>query len=275
MVKNLIETFPLLLLIFILLIGNLFIAEEKNVLKIYTLDVGQGDSILIKTRDNKYILIDGGPDEKALQEVQQIVPFFKRKLDLVILTHPDQDHVGGLPDILNYYDVEAVSFSPIPAKNIAYNNFQKIVEQKKIKNLELNENSDFTFGCCVYFDGLWPEAGMDFANYTGDTNSISTAIVMKAGNYKIYFGGDLPAAEEEEVFTKNHYDLDAIKVSHHGSKSATSEELLDLTTPEVALISVGINNTFGHPSQDVLQRLNARGIKIYRTDELGRIELSP
>jgi len=265
----------LFLLIIIFFAGNIFISREKNVLQIYTLDVGQGDSILIKTKENQYILIDGGPDEKALQELQQIIPFFKRRLDLVILIHPDQDHVGGLPDILNYYDVGAVSYSPIRSKNLAYKNFQEIVKKKQIRNLELDEDGDFDYGCCVHFDVLWPEKGIDYAGYSGDTNSISTAIVVRSGNYKIYLGGDLPAEQEEQVFEKNHYDLDAIKVSHHGSKSATSEEFLDLTTPETAIISVGIDNTFGHPSQVVLQRLNERGIKIYRTDELGRIEISP
>lgn len=255
--------------------------EEKLVISI--LDVGQGDAILIKTVDDKYILIDAGPDDEVVQGLQQVIPFWDRTLDLVILTHPDQDHVGGMPAVFDYYNVNAVSYLPVNHENRAFENFQEIVRDKNIENWKLDAEKDFSLGCCTYFDMLWPadeifddcdvslpdnSEGCDY-----DVNDTSAAFVLIYQDFSMYFGGDLGSEFEEEIFTQNSYDLDAIKAGHHGSRASSSIKFFELTKPEVAYISVGEDNKFDHPHEEVLQNLENFGIEIHRTDQEGRLTI--
>ena len=122
----------------------------------YVLDVGQGDSILIKTADNKYILVDGGPDDSVLGQLQGIIPYWHRQIDLVILTHPDQDHVGGLPAVLNYFEVKHVIYNNIDQNNYAYTNLKNIIKDKDIHRIIINSEIDLKVGCCTYLDTMWP-----------------------------------------------------------------------------------------------------------------------
>jgi competence protein ComEC len=265
----------------IALVLYLFSVSPSDGLEVFVLDVGQGDAILIKTVDQKYILVDAGPDEAALQELQQVIPFWDRTLDLVILTHPDQDHVGGMPAVFDYYDVKEVSFLPFADGNRAYKEFQSDVEITGIENLKLTSEADFKLGCCTYFDMLWPTeeiyescdvTAKDNGEYCGyDVNDASAAFMLIYKDFAMYFGGDLPSKYEEEIFTGNSYDLDAIKAGHHGSRTSTSAKFLELTHPEKAYISVGKDNKFDHPHEETLQNLEAFGVEIYRTDQEGRL----
>jgi len=245
----------------------------ENGLVVYALDIGQGDAILIKTEDDKYVLVDGGPDEKVLKELQDIIPYWQRTLDLVILTHPDQDHVGGLEYVLDYYDVKNVVYHPIEHDTKSYENFKKKAEEHNIENYELRDSDDFQLGCCTYFDILWPEEGMELKQFEEDANDISISFVLMSREFSMFFGGDLPSKYEEKIFAENIYDLDAIKVGHHGSRSSTSQKFLELTKPEYAVISVGENNRYGHPTDEVLNNLEEADVEVYRTDKSGRIEL--
>ncbi len=278
MKKNVIDILLICLLSFnFLLLDFYFHLPEKRAV-IYILDVGQGDSILIKTIDDKYILIDSGPDKKAIYQLQKIIPFWRRKLDLVILTHPDKDHVGGLPDILEYYDVNLFLFNEIEHDNKEYNQVLSIIEEYDIVTSIVDEYSDYQIGCCSYIDTLWPTQNFKkdfYESQSVDTNSISTAFVLMIDGLQMYFGGDLEAQYEERIFETNEYDLDVIKVGHHGSKSSTSRKFLQLTNPEIAVISVGKNNKFSHPSTEVLQNLETLNILIERTDQSGAIKVYP
>lgn len=261
--------------VFAILALNVYLLTElpSSSMEIYILDVGQGDSILIKTQDEQYILVDGGPDEKALAQLQGIIPFWDRSLDLVILTHPDQDHVGGLPAVLNYYDVQRVAFHSVEHENKAYEEFQNIVQEKGIDRLELRDNDDFRMGCCTDFDILWPYEETNLEDYTDEINDISLSFVLVYKDFQMFFGGDLGAEHEEMIFEENSYDLDVLKVGHHGSKSSTSADFLDMITPEIAVISVGEDNRYGHPDSTVLDSLKKRNIRILRTDQEGMIIL--
>lgn len=261
----------------------LIFSSPTQALEIYILDVGQGDAILIKTVDNKYVLVDAGPDENVTRELQDIMPFWDRTLDLVILTHPDQDHVGGMPAVFAYYDVNAVSFLPFEDGNRAFGEFQDTVSTQEIQNWKLIDDKDFSLGCCTFFDMLWPTSDIydecDIEIKKGnqscrwDVNDTSASFVLVYKDFTMYFGGDLPSKYEEQIFSDNKYDLDAIKAGHHGSRTSTSLEFLELTHPEKAYISVGIDNKFGHPHQETLDNLEQFGVEIHRTDQEGRIEI--
>lgn len=264
----------------VLVIWYLISLTPSGEMEIYLLDIGQGDAILIKTVDNKYVLVDSGPDEKVLRELQEVIPFWDRKIDLVILTHPDQDHVGGMPYVFGYYDVSEVSYLDVQHDNWAYSEFEYQIANNEISNLQLHAEKDFRFGCCTYFDVLWPtekiynecSVGQGNEGKCGlDVNDTSLAFVLIYKDFEMYFGGDLASEFEERIFVTNKYNLDVIKVGHHGSKTSTSEEFLRLVTPESAYISVGEDNKFNHPDEQVVSRLEEMGIKVYRTDVDGRV----
>ncbi|MBN1331768.1 MBL fold metallo-hydrolase [Candidatus Dojkabacteria bacterium] len=265
----------------IAVISYLIFSSPSGNLEIFILDIGQGDAILIKTADNKYILVDAGPDDSVIQELQDVIPFWDRTLDLVILTHPDQDHVGGMPFVFDYYDVDAVSFLPFEDGNEAFRQFQQDVKEGEIGNWKLDSQKDFSLGCCTYFDMLWPtfdiyeecdvEIREEDKRCMWDVNDASAAFVLVYKDFAMYFGGDLPSKYEEQIFAGSTYDLDAIKVGHHGSKTSTSTEFLELTHPEKAYVSVGKDNKFGHPHQETLDNLKQFGIEVHRTDVKGRI----
>lgn len=263
----------LLVLVFLTVLRVYALIPEQG-LEIYALNIGQGDSFLIKTIDKKYILVDGGPGRVGLQELQQVIPFWHRGLDLVILTHPDQDHVGGLPAVLNYYKVSTISYSNIKSDNKAFAKVQNLTLSQNIHHIIPSSENDLKVGCCTMLDTLWPTPEVKVNDFADSPNDISTAFVLIYKNFRMYLGGDLPYQYEEQIFTWSHYDLNIIKPSHHGSKTSTSKKVLELTTPEVAIISAGKDNSYGHPHKEVLDGLKDAGIKIYRTDEQGRVHLS-
>ncbi|MBD3280934.1 MBL fold metallo-hydrolase [Candidatus Dojkabacteria bacterium] len=267
----------------IAVITYLIFSSPAQNLEIYILDVGQGDAILIKTMDQKYVLVDAGPDEDVVRELQQVMPFWERSLDLVILTHPDQDHVGGMPAVFDYYDVNAVSYLPVEHENRAFDEFREDIWESEIENWRLDSDDDFSLGCCTFFDMLWPtEEIFESCDITADTrgetcqydvNDASAAFVLVYKDFAIYFGGDLGSKFEEEIFSENKYDLDAIKVGHHGSKTSTSLDFLGMTKPEYAYISVGEDNRFDHPHEVVLQNLEQYDVEVHRTDQEGTVEI--
>lgn len=271
--KNILNRVVFLIGLICLFVAYFVVKSPGADMAIYVLDVGQGDSLLIRTVDQRYILIDGGPDESALSEMQKVIPFFVREIDLVILTHPDQDHVGGLPKVLDYYDVEAVAYTPIEHQNRAYSELKQKIKERNIEHIELDEDSDFRIGCCTYFDVLWPLEDAELADFADDPNDASTAFVMYSGDFSMFFGGDLRAEYEEQIAKDIKGQVDVLKVGHHGSSTSTSEEFVKKLKPEYAVISVGRDNRYGHPTRDVLQTLEESDVVIYRTDEQGRIKL--
>ena len=242
-------------------------------------DVGQGDAILI-SRGFKQILIDGGPDEKVIQCLSNNLPFWDRKIELVVSTHPDSDHITGLISVLERYQVQV----------IAINNLAKDSERFwRFRELALAEKAELyhpRVGESVKLAGLdlavfWPKRDNPFkgltlqgsnpdvlgATYEGDFNELSIVLRLEYGDFCAFLAGDISAASEP-----SSSPCQVLKVPHHGSKHATSEELLNQLQPQLAVISVGKNN-FGHPSQEVLDRLASAGVRALRTDQAGEIEV--
>lgn len=218
--------------------------HPNDELNIYALDVGQGDSILIISPDGKKLLVDTGPNNKAVNELHKVLGPFDTQLDYVLITHNDMDHIGGLTEIQNNFTIRTL-----------------------IENA--TDNNDFHLGCCVLIDFVWPE-GQKVASLK-DNNSKSAAIFVEYGKFRAFMDGDLPKEYENYLAHKYPLKINLIKISHHGSSTGTDNYMLSVFKPEAAIISVGKGNSYGHPKQSVLDLLKKYNVKIYRTDELGTI----
>lgn len=280
--------FKRILLIFILaflvLSINLFSAGlegkvnyGKPLLKVIFLDVWQGDSALIITPSGKIALIDagqGGSEYMRFDAGEMVIyPYCKQngitKFDYVVMTHPHSDHIGGLPYIFNKIRISKIYDCGQPYTSQLYINCLETISEKKIKYSiplgPLNLNWDPLIKVKV----LHPPKGW---NYSDNPNNNSIVIKIIYNKISFLFTGD---AEDNAEYTMvdSKFDLNStiLKVPHHGSDTSSCDAFLDAVNPEVAVISVGKNNKFGHPSPSTLARYVQRGIKIYRTDYHGHI----
>ncbi|PIR54652.1 competence protein ComE [Candidatus Peregrinibacteria bacterium CG10_big_fil_rev_8_21_14_0_10_36_19] len=252
----------------IVLYSGLHWPDKK--LHVYFLDVGQGDSIFINTPNGKQMLIDGGAGNKIIYELAEIMPFFDRKIDVVVLTHPDKDHVGGLVEVLGRYDVEKVVISGVESESSDYLEFLRRAKNSEV--IYQNDKIDFDFDG-VFVDFLFPFDSL-FGEHIFAMNDSSIVIKLVYKDVKILLTGDLETDGEKELLEAN-VDLkaDILKVGHHGSKTSSSMDFLEAIFPEIAVIQCGKNNKFGHPYPGVLENLQNAGIeKIYRNDIDGRLE---
>lgn len=246
-------------------------------LQITILNVGQGDAILIKTPDNKYGLIDGGAGDAVLGELAQALPFGVKHLNFILATHPDNDHIQGLVTALQHYDVNVVFWQKHNKQSGVYSELGDRIDNQELANYELREWHDFRLGCCVVFDVVWPQQNQDIYSVE-EANHISTAVILRYKNLQMYLGGDLGV--EGELTSVSSLDdfaasaIDILKVGHHGSKTSSSAEFIQQIGPEMAVISVGEENSYGHPAPEVIDTLILSGADVWRTDQDGRITIT-
>ena len=242
--------------------------------KLAVLNVGQGDSTLIKTPSDKYLLIDGGPDNSVLDELGREMPFYQKQIEAVFLTHPHADHVFGLIEVLKRYQVKHVYMTGIVHTTNEYLEFLNTIKDKKIPT------SNLKAGDALSFDGVnikifWPKD--DVSIQTVD-NLNNTSLVMSVAyqNFKALMMGDLEKDAQDQMMASADLgtNYDVIKFAHHGSSNGMNEKLIDLVEPKTAVISVGANNMYGHPAASTIEKLQSRGITIKRTDRDGRVEFS-
>ena len=268
----------LILIVFCFNIYNFFIIKRE--LKIYFVDVGQGDSTFIVTPKNETILIDGGGSLGTDFDVGEstLLPYILdrgyKKINLMFVSHFDQDHIGGLFKILEELKVEKVCISKQEEDSENYQKFLNIVKEKDIQVLVVKIGDKIVLDNNLYFNVLWPKDKQIEENKLNNN-----AIVMKLNynNFSMLFTGDIEKKAEEEILEtyKNSKILesDILKVAHHGSKTSTTDEFLSRVKPKIALIGVGKDNMFGHPSNTTIEKLENMGIKIYRTDLNGEISI--
>lgn len=232
---------------------------------IHFLNVDQGDSIFVKTPQSHQILIDGGPKNYVLKELDRVMPFFNKSFDLVVLTHPHYDHYAGLAEVLKRYEVKNVLITGVDSKDYGYLDFLKLIKQKKIKTFIAESHTDFKFGD-TYFDVIYPfdsVAGESFSKL----NNSSIAIKILYKTKSVLLNGDLEKEGEKELVANvKNLKSTIFKASHHGSKTANTFDLLQRVRPEVAVIEVGKNNKFKHPHEETIKTFKALGIKYFRTD---------
>lgn len=257
------------LLISLILIGGFLINDlPHSDLRVSFLDVGQGDSIFVRTPDDYFILIDGGPSMSVLEDIAQVMPRYNRTIDLVVLTHPHADHVNGLVEVLKRYDVRRLMLVGTPSWNPYY---QKLLELDA-KIVYAKADQDFKIGSYLYVDVVWPKHSMVGKKIENVNNaSISMRLIEPGATYMLT--GDAEIEQEHEII-KYGFDLsaDVFKAGHHGSKTASSDEFLDEVKPEVVVIQSGKDNKFGHPHKESLQKYMESAIEVRRNDLEGRVD---
>ena len=246
-------------------------------LEIYFLDIGQGDSCFIITPKNKTILIDGGGSMYSSFDVGEstLLPYILdrgfSKIDYIFISHFDQDHIGGIFTILQELKVGKIYISEQKEESQNYKKFLEIVQEKQI-DVNIVRAGNKIIIDDIQFSILWPEE-----NYIQDNILNNNAIVMKLiyNNFSMLFTGDIEEIAEKKIVDKYKNSLNStiLKVAHHGSKTSSIESFLKSVKCKIALIGVGENNNFGHPSEIVLDRLRENNSKIYRTDEYGEISI--
>lgn len=251
----------IIILSIIIIIFNLLNLLPKD-LRIYFIDVGQGDSTLILTPKGNSILIDGGGSETGSFDVGEkiLLPYLLdrgvTKIDYMMISHFDSDHVGGLFSILENLRVEHVLISKQGKESENYKHFLEISKRKKIKVIYVEAGDRINIEKNMFFEILFPTRNLISENILNN-NSIVARLVYK--NIKILFTGDIEEIAEKELiklYSKtNKLRADILKVAHHGSKSSTIASFLKLVNPRISLIGVGATNTFGHPNIGVLERL--------------------
>ncbi len=242
---------------------------QTGELRVYFFDVGQGDSIFIKTPEGKDVLIDGGPNNTVLERLGEVMPFWDKNIDLVILTHPHADHINGLFDVLERYNVNEVLEPDFPATNDSYQSFNQLLESKKITKKLADDDRDFEIEKDLRLDVLWPDQEQGALK---EINEYSVVTKLSYKNIDFLLTGDAYQENEEKIIDQN-LSSEFLKVAHHGSRSSTSQEFLEKVHPLISVISVGAKNSYGHPTQDILNRLAEVKAKVLRTDLNGTIEV--
>ena len=239
-------------------------------LTVSVLDVGQGDAILIETPDGHHVLVDGGASGLTLEErLGEALPFWERTIDLVALTHPQADHISGLIDALERYDVREVIASPVVAGSAAYQEWRGLIEHGRVPYYEARPGDRIDLGGGATLRVLGPGPG---AFASGQVNNESLVLKLSWRNVSFLLTGDIEA-EAEEALLDSGVDLRAtvLKVAHHGSATSTSAAFLAAVRPTVAVVSAGATNPYGHPASSVMGRLDES--LVLRTYQQGTIEL--
>jgi competence protein ComEC len=234
--------------------------SEKDLL-VHYIDVGQGDSILIQI-NNKNMLIDSGPEASSEKLIKYLKAQNVKKIDFMIATHPHEDHIGNLDEVLKNFKVAEVYAPKKTTNSEAFENFINSLKKEKLKINIAKSDISLDLGDNIYLNMLGP-----VNTYYEDINNYSSVIKITHGGVKFLFMGDAEILAENEIMNKN-YDLtaDVIKIGHHGSNSASSKEFLQKVSPKYAVISCGKGNDYGHPHKEVIEYLTSKEITTYRTD---------
>jgi len=263
-----------------LFLGNAIIwtmvaTMPDNKLHVSVLDVGQGDAILIQTPNGQNILIDGGPDPETIKlQLGRKIPFWHKKIDLVVLTQPQADHLTGLIEVVQKYEITNILESGISSDTVTYQEWLKTIRSKGIKREIIHAGQEIAIGDNITLKILHPPSAkaLETANPIDDNG-----VVLRLSWNKISFLFTADISKETEWFLiTQRKDLQStvLKVAHHGSKTATSTEFLSVVDPEVAVISVAANNRFGHPHREILDRLATKvgDGRVFLTSEHGTVE---
>lgn len=240
--------------------------EKDGQLKVYFFDVGQGDAIFIEAPNGNQVLIDGGPDNAVLQKLGETMPFYDKDIDMVILTHSDADHLTGLIEVLERYEVKNIVYSDIIRNSALYDVWRKAAVREEANIIDPALGKMIKLGNGVTLSTANPVELLD-GKVRDKTNNDSVVLKLEYGETEILLTGDIEAKAERQIILNGaDIDADIIKIAHHGSKTSTTEEFLYEVSPQIAIIQVGAKNRYGHPSPEVLNRLENLGIKLYRTD---------
>jgi len=245
--------------------------KPGQLLKTHFLDVGQADCILVELPNNEKMLIDAGNNEDKDTILGYLDSQGIKKLDYVIATHPHEDHIGSLDEVIKKYDVGSIYMPKVSSNTKSFEDVLTTIKNKGLK-VKAPESGSYLFNINNTENKLIARFLAPNKSKYEDVNNYSIVLKITFGNTSMLFMGDAGALSESEIINAG-YDIKSnlIKIGHHGSAYSSSDNFIKLVQPQYAIISVGKNNDYGHPAQSTINRLQNAGIKIYRTDELGSI----
>jgi competence protein ComEC len=263
------------ILVVAILVWSVALTTPDDKLHVSFLDVGQGDAILIQTPNGLDILIDGGPDPQKINlELSERLPFWDRTIDLVVSTQPQADHVTGLVEVLQRYRVKRVLEPGVSYNSSIYQEWLRLVETKRIEHDIARAGQEIDLGNGIKMEVLNPPESL-WEGTDDDVDNNGVVLRLSWDNVSFLFTADIRKDLEFELIGQRaNLRSTVLKIAHHGSDTSTSQHLLAVVNPEVAVICVGADNPFGHPSPEVLERLTDRlgEDHVYRTDDNGTIE---
>ncbi len=251
-----------------------FLEDRKGALTIAFLDVGQGDAIFIESPTGTQIVIDGGPDASVVQGLSDVMNIADRSLDAIVVTNPDQDHFAGFLPVLSRYRVGAEFEAGTMQDSTTYKAFRALLKEKGVETTLARRGQTIDIGGGAYLRILFPDR--DVPDLASNTGSIVMQLVY--GKTKVMLMGDTVDEVENYIASLDGMSLKSqiLKVGHHGSRTSTGEALLKNVSPEVAVLSLGCDNSYGHPHKEVTERLAKYGVEqlslceegtvIYRSD---------
>ncbi|MCW1930527.1 MAG: MBL fold metallo-hydrolase [Candidatus Kerfeldbacteria bacterium] len=236
------------------------------------LDIGQGDALYVRFGDGSDMLIDASPDRSVLTELAEVMPWWDRTIDTLILTHPDSDHIAGAHAVMQQYTIGRIFDCGLRDKHTetVKRVYDDIREQDiSLQSVYAGDQFDIPSGEQIHI--LSPKALVPQSEK--DSNSCSLVFTISDQNATVLFTGDAPAEIEEQLVTRDStiLDVDVLKVAHHGSNTSSVQSFLDAVTPSIALISVGEHNSYHHPHPSVISRLKKTGAQIFSTVDDGRV----
>jgi beta-lactamase superfamily II metal-dependent hydrolase len=248
-------------------------------LRVHMLDVGQGDSILIISPAGKAVLVDAGNPGNGKKILEALKRYGVGQIDLLIATHAHADHIGAADEVIKATNVASVLDSKVPNTTKNYQDFLAAIEAKGVNYMGAEPGQTFELGGGAIIRVLAPIQPFftkdEVRSGGNEPNANSVVVRLDYGGFSMLLTGDAEAQTEERMMQKGaDITTKVLKVGHHGSKYASSEDFLRRGGFETALISASVDNRYGHPSQEVLDRLKARGVRLYRTDLQGEITIT-
>lgn len=254
-----------------LLAWTAFLTLPDDRVRVDFLDVGQGDAILIRTPSYK-VLVDGGPSPQTIaRRLGERLPFWDRQIDLIVLTHPHEDHLMGLMEVLQRYQVDGILATPYEHDSSLYRQWRVLIRDRGVRYVIAGQGQEVRLGSEARLRVLLPGMSL-FRGTDSDPNNNSVVLRLEVGGFSALLPGDIEEEAQQKLLAEPlGLESQVLKVPHQGARNALSEGFLGRVNPQVAVISVGESNPFGHPAQETIQKL--QGIRVLRTDQQGTIEV--
>jgi competence protein ComEC len=241
---------------------------EGGALRVVFLDVGQGDAIFIESPTGVQVLIDGGPDRSVLRGVSDELAYWDRSIDMVIATHEDRDHIGGLIDVFERYEVATFLRTENEGESVDALTLDTVAEAEDAEIIYARAGMTFDLGGGVLLEVLFPDRDPTFL----ESNTSSIVARLTYGDIEFLLTGDSPSSIEEYLVARGALlQSDVLKVGHHGSRTSTSEIFVATVAPQYAVVSAGRDNRYGHPHPGVLEVLSAHAVEVFSTAEQGSV----
>lgn len=243
----------------------------RHELTVAFLDIGQGDAIFIEAPNGNQVLVDAGPNSKVLSELSKVMPWYDKTIDMIVITNPDKDHIGGFIDVLKRYKVSRSLEPGTENKTLTNIELHSMIKDQSLATTTARRGQKVVLDerAGVVLEILFPDR--DVSEETSNDGSIVMRLVY--GESEVMLTGDSTIKVEKEILAYGAENLqsDILKVGHHGSKTSTSEEFVKALNPQYAVISLGKENKYGHPSEETLATLSEFPLQVLRTDEQGTI----